>query len=75
MESYVYSIHFFGAPRFVKLLTRTHESCRRSVKKNCQIMIIMAVVDQCMHSVQHGYQGVSAAMQHRRTDASKHAHS
>ena len=75
MESHVYSIHLFGAPRSVKLVTRTHESCQRSVKKNGQIMIVMAVVDQCMHSVQHGYQGVSVTMQHRRTDASKHAYS
>ena len=59
----------------VKLLTRAHESCQKSVQNKCKIVIIMAVVDPGVHSVQHGYQGVSVTMQHRRTNANEHAHS
>ena len=34
----------------------------------------MAVVDQWMPSVQHGYRGVSVTMQHRQTDSGSHGH-
>ena len=42
MESYVYSIHFFGACRLVKLMSRAHESGKRSVNKNRQIVALSA---------------------------------
>ena len=42
MESYVYSIHVFGACRLVKLMSRAHESGKRSVNKIRQIVALSA---------------------------------
>ena len=75
MVLYAYSIYLLRPSRSVKLVTRAQANGEKSVeKKTWQSEIIMADVNKRMRSVQHGYGGLSATMEHRETDTGSHGH-